>query len=166
MLVTTYFDALQADLSGARPIYLEDLRALVGPLYLGKTISRTSDAALSFGGYRTTTYRFGDSLSAQDILEQVDVEVIDSTQAVIRLTLYLNPASGVSVEHLIQRYELCRQPERHGAPGMIHYVHSYAGGNIDVQVPAPDERRQQRAVEIHIFADPRVSSPRAYHAPV
>jgi hypothetical protein len=162
MSVTTSMDAIQAELAASRPIYLRDLQGLVGALDEGTTISKTSDAALSFGGYRTTTYRYADI--DQPCL-RVEVEVIDDTQAVVRLALFLKPSAGLPTDQLITRYELYKLPVYGAHDGFEQYARSYPGGNLDVYVPLAGEVGSSCPTEIHVFADPRISSPTAYHAP-
>lgn len=162
MSVTTSMDTIQAELAASRPIYLRDLQDLLGSLDQGTTISKTSDAALSFGGYRTTTYRYAD---LDQHRMRVEVEVIDDTQAVVRLALFLKPSSGLHTGQLIERYELYKLPIYGAHGGFEQYARSYPGGNLDVYVPLVNESGTGCPTEIHVFADPRISSPTAYHAP-
>lgn len=155
-------DAIQAELAASRPIYLRDLSRLIGAIDKGAAVSKTSDAALSFGGYCTTTYRHA---SLDDSFSRVVVEVIDDTQAVVRLALFLKPSAEVCTDLLVARYELIKLPHYGGQGGCEQYAHSYPGGNLDVYVPLASEAATGCATEIHVFADPRISSPSAYHAP-
>lgn len=162
MSVTTSMDAIQAELAASRPIYLRDLCRLVGAIDKGATINKTSDAVLSFGGYRTTTYGY---VGLDDAFSRVVVEVIDDTQAVIRLALFLKPSADPHVDPLVTRYELSKLPHYGGHDDFAQYARSYPGGNLDVYVPLGQEATLGGATEIHVFADPRISSPSAYHVP-
>lgn len=162
MSVTTSMDAIQAELAASRPIYLSDLQDLLGSLDQGAIICKTSDAALSFGGYRTTTYRYADRVQPCTCIE---VEVIDDTQAVVRLALFLKPSAALHTDQLIARYELYKLPQYGGQGGFEQYARSYPGGNLDVYVPLDHEAGTGYPTEIHVFADPRISSPTAYHSP-
>lgn len=162
MLVTTSMDAIQAELAASRPIYLRDLTGLVGVIDNSTTIGQTSEAVLSLGGYRTTTYRYVD---LDDSFSHVEVEVIDDTQAVVRLALFLKPSADPCTDLLIARYELSRLPHYGGHGGFEQYGRSYPGGNLDVYVPLANAAASDSATEIHVFADPRISSPSAYHVP-
>jgi|GEM_PF-6388267 len=162
MSVTMSIDAIQAELAASRPIYLRDLSDLVGASDKGAIISKTSEAALSFGGYCTTTYRYVD---LDDSFSRVEVEVIDDTQAVVRLALFLKPPASPCADELVVRYELSKLPHYGGLSGFEQYARSYPGGNLDVYLPLADEAAVGGETEIRVFADPRISSPSAYHAP-
>jgi len=162
MSVTVSMDAIQAELAASRPIYLRDLSRLVGAIDKGTTISKTTDAALSFGGYRTTTYGY---VGLDDAFSRVVVEIIDDTQAVIRLALFLKPSADPRMDQLVTRYELSKLHHYGGHDGFEQYARSYPGGNLDVYVPLAPEADMGCATEIHVFADPRISSPSAYHVP-
>jgi hypothetical protein len=162
MTVTTSIDAIQAELAASRPIYLRNLSSLVGAIDKGATISKTSDAALSFGGYRTTTYGY---VGLDDAFSRVVVEVIDDTQAVIRLALFLKTPADPQMDQLVTRYALSKLSHYGGHDGFEQYARSYPGGNLDVYVPLGSEATLGGATEIHVFADPRISSPSAYHTP-
>ncbi|BDU21915.1 hypothetical protein DYGSA30_33720 [Dyella sp. GSA-30] len=162
MSVTVSMDAIQAELAASRPMYLRDLSRLVGAIDTGATISKTTDAALSFGGYRTTTYGY---VGLDAAFSRIVVEIIDDTQAVIRLALFLKPSADPRVDQLVSRYELSKLPHYGGHDGFEQYARSYPGGNLDVYVPLAPEAHMGCATEIHVFADPRISSPSAYHVP-
>jgi hypothetical protein len=155
-------DAIQAELAASRPIYLRDLSDLVGGVDKGTTVGKTSDAALSFGGYCTTTYQYG---GLDGAFLRVVVEVIDDTQAVIRLALFLESTADMCTDLLVPRYGLSKLSYYGGHDGFEQYARSYPGGNLDVYVPLAQEVAMGSATEIHVFADPRISSPSAYHAP-
>lgn len=155
-------DAIQAELAASRPIYLRELGRLVGAIDNGTVVSKTSDAVLSFGGYCTTTYRY---TGLDDSFSRVVVEVIDDTQAVVRLALFLKSSVEPCTDLLVTRYELSKLPHYGGQGGGEQYAHSYPGGNLDVYVPLANEAATGSATEIHVFADPRISSPSSYHAP-
>lgn len=160
--VTVSMDLIQADLAAARPIYLRDLCELIGTLDRGRAVNKTPDTAMCDGGYRTTTYRFVECAPSVAVVE---VEVIDATQAVVRLALYLRPSASMRALELIERYDLHRRPHHDGGDRFEQYARSYLGGNLHLHVPICGSE-ELASTEVHVFADPRISSPSAYEAPV
>ncbi|HEY9133205.1 MAG TPA: hypothetical protein VIM98_15735 [Dyella sp.] len=160
--ITVSMDLIQADLAAARPIFLRDLCELIGTLDRGREVNKTPDTAMCDGGYRTTTYRFVECAPG---LAVVEAEVIDATRAVIRLALYLKPSASLQPPELIERYELHKRVHHDGSDQFEQYARSYLGGNLHLHVPIR-ESGEPAPTEVHIFADPRISSPSAYQAPV
>jgi hypothetical protein len=154
------FDVISGALQSQQAISKNDVVELFQIKGDGAVTGHHTYGKNSDGSVKTSTiYSFATpSIPLSTELRRVDMEVIDGSSRILRLSFYPQNGACIGAKAFMTRYGLTPNTgssEPNPGAKSIAYANTLNGGNFDIYVPASQQHDVDCVSEIHVFANMR-----------